>query len=122
MFDALGARPMLDALIADVRHAFRSLLKRPGFTTAALLTLGIGIGANSTVFSMVNGVLLAPLPFGEKSPRVVTLHSTHRSQPEDWEDSGLSFADLTDVRENSRTLEDVAGYVGRSLTLVSGGE
>jgi predicted permease len=113
---------MLDALLADLRHAFRGLLKRPGFTVAALLTLGLGIGANSTVFSMVNGVLLAPLPFGEKSPRVVTLHSTHQSQPEDWEDSGLSYADLMDVRENGRTLEDVAGYVGRSFTLVIGGE
>lgn len=113
---------MLDSLVVDSRQALRGLLNRPTFTAAALLTLGLGIGANSTVFSMVNAVLLAPLPFGEKSARVVTLHSTHPSQPEDWQDSGLSYADLMDVRRTSRTLEDVAGYVGRSFTLVSGGE
>jgi predicted permease len=120
MFDLV--RAMLDTILADVRHAIRVVLRRPGFTFAALLTLGLGIGANSAVFSLVNGVLLAPLPFGEKSPRIVTLHSTHPSQPEDWEDSGLSYLDLMDVRANSRTLEEVAGYVGRSFTLTTGGE
>ena len=69
----------------DLSHAIRSLRKRPGFLLAALVTLAVGIGANVTVFSLVDALLLRPLPFGERSDRVVTLHSTHRLQAEDWE-------------------------------------
>lgn len=113
---------MLDTFLVDLRQALRGLLKRPGFTVAALLTLGLGIGANSAVFSMVNAVLLRPLPLGARGPRVVTLHSTHPSQPEDWPDSRLSYLDLMDVRKNSTSLEDAAGYGGRNFTLVIAGE
>lgn len=115
---------MLDTVWRDVRHAVRGLLKRPGFTVAALLTLGLGIGANATVFSMVDAILLRPLPLGEHGARVVTVHSTHPSQPEDWRDSdsAVSYADLEDVRASSQSLEDLAGYVGRSFSLLAGGE
>lgn len=108
--------------LVDLRQALRALLKRPGYTLAALLTLGLGIGASSAVFSMVNAVLLRPLPLGERGERVVTLHSTHPSQPEDWQDSRLSYPDLLDVRKNSRTLEDAAGYGSGNFTLVVAGE
>jgi putative ABC transport system permease protein len=106
----------------DLRLAFRGLLKRPGFTCAALLTLAVGIGANATVFSIANAMLIRPLPFGEKSDRVVTLHSTHPTQAQDWNDSRLSYPDLQDLRAGSRTLEDAAGYVGRNFTFTEGGE
>ena len=96
------------------------VLKRPGFTLAALATLGLGIGANSTVFSIVNALLLRPLPLGEHGARVVTLHSTHKTQPEDWEDSNLSYADLRDLRARVGGLQDVAGYIGRGFTLQAG--
>ena len=113
---------MLDSFKADFRQAARSLSKRPGFTLAVLATLGLGIGANSTVFSIVNALLLRPLPLGEHGARVVTLHSTHKSQPEDWEDSNLSYADLGDIGARARGLQDVAGYIGRGFTLQAGGE
>jgi len=113
---------MLGAFWSDLKQGARSLVKRPGFTLSALATLGLGIGANSTVFSIVNALLLRPLPLGEHGARVVTLHSTHKTQPEDWEDSNLSYADLRDVRARVGGLEDVAGYVGRGFTLQAGGE
>src|SRR5271168_158139 len=55
----------LESILADIKFTFRRLRKSPGFAVTVLLTLGIGIGANTTVFSVVNGVLLKPLPYQE---------------------------------------------------------
>src|SRR3990170_2552426 len=103
----------------DVSQAIRGLRKRPGFLLAAVLTLAVGIGANVTVFSLVNALLLRPLPFGDRSDRVVTLHSTHRLQSEDWEDSRVSYRDLVDLKRESRAFDDVAGLVARNFTVTS---
>ncbi|MET0168523.1 MAG: ABC transporter permease, partial [Vicinamibacterales bacterium] len=103
----------------DLSQAIRGLRRRPGFLVGALVTLALGIGANVTVFSLVNALLLRPLPFGDRSDRVVTLHSTHRLQPEDWGDSDLSYPDFVDVRRESQSFEDVAGFLGRNFTVTS---
>jgi putative ABC transport system permease protein len=102
----------------DLVYALRSLRKRPGFTTAALVTLTVGIGANVTVFTIVNAMLFRPLPFGERSDRVVTVHSTHRLQAEDWGwgDSELSYPDFLDLRD-APSFEGLAGYLPRNFTL-----
>ncbi len=109
----------MPAYFQDVVHAIRGLRRRPGFLIAALATLALGIGANVTVFSLVNALVLRPLPFGDRSDRVVTLHSTHRLQAEDWDDSELSYRDLMDVRDQAQVFEGVAGFLGRNFTVTS---
>ncbi|MGE0464161.1 MAG: ABC transporter permease [Vicinamibacterales bacterium] len=108
----------MSSIAQDIRHALRTLRQRPGFYGAALLTLAVGIGANLTVFSIVNALLLRPLPFGDRSDRVVTLFATHAQQPEDWSwgDSEVSYPDLLDLGE-ATSLEGLGGYVGRNVTL-----
>jgi putative ABC transport system permease protein len=105
------------SLFQDLSHAIRGLRKRPGFWLAAVVTLAVGIGANVAVFSLVNALLLRPLPFGERSDRVVMLHSTHPQQPEDWDDSGLSYLDYADIRDQSTSLEGIGAFLTRNFTV-----
>ena len=89
----------MDAVIQDLKFVFRSVGRRPGFTAAVLLTLGLGIGANTAIFSVVNGVLLNPLPF-DAAERLVTPNvmstqgfyiSTSIPNYYDWKDQSRSF-------------------------------
>ncbi|MFL6193945.1 MAG: ABC transporter permease [Thermoanaerobaculia bacterium] len=107
----------MESLVQDLRFAFRTLLKSPGFAIVAVLCVAIGIGANTTIFSVVNAILLRPFPFADPD-RIVALHET---QPKnDVDRAGLSWLDYLDLKEQRKSLADVAAYTGRSLTFSSG--
>ena len=94
-------------LTQDLRYGWRLLLRKPGFTTVAVLTLGVGIGATITIFSLMNAVLLRPLTPDEPD-RVVRLASrtaTGRAATR----FSFSFPDFADIRERATTLADLSG-------------
>ena len=101
-------------LMRDVRHAARRLARTPMFTLATLLTLALGIGANTAIFSIVNTVLLKPLPFPEPD-RLVGLWQT--APGVNIADLNASIADYVTYREESRTLADVAIWNGNAFTV-----
>ena len=104
--------------LRDLFHAWRGLRQKPGFLVASLLTLAIGIGANVTIFSLVNGLSLRPMPFGDRTDRLVTIHPTHRfelSEP-GWGDAEISYADLLDFRQAS-SVEGISAYLLRNFVL-----
>ena len=107
----------MDAILRDLRVAFRALLRRPGFTAAVTLTLALGIGANTAIFSVVNGVLLKPLPY-PNDERLMTLwtrfssgqHET-ASMPDytDWKSQSTSFASMSAYANSNDNLAAVGG-------------
>jgi predicted permease len=107
------------AFRSDVRASWRSLVRSPGVFVAGVLTLGLGIGGFTVVYAIVDALLLRPLPFGERSDRLVTLHSTHPSQARDWDDSELSYADLVDLRERSEAFTAVEGVLDRNFSVAT---
>ncbi len=103
----------------DVRFALRAFRRNPGFTFAALLTLTLGIGANTAIFSVIDAALLHPLPFSEPE-RLATLHQTVPTAPH--EDNPLSYPNLLDLQERTQTFEGIAGVRSGSFTLTGRGE
>lgn len=104
--------------LRDLVHVWRSLTKRPAFYVAALLTLTVGIGANITIFSLIDGLALRPLPFGERSDRLVTLHPAHRLNVREagWGHSEISYRDLVDFRA-AAAVDGIGAYFSRSFVL-----
>ena len=105
----------MGSLIQDIRYGVWTLVKSPGFTFVAILTLALGIGANTAIFSVVNGVLLKPLPY-ESQERIVNLQ-----QPApliEVQNAGFSPLEIADYREQSRLLETVLEYHSMPFNLV----
>jgi putative ABC transport system permease protein len=107
----------MDTLIKDIRYAIRSLLKRPGFTAIAVITLALGIGASTAIFSVVDGVLLRPLPYPQ-AEKIVQLRELGANG------GRMAFAEpnFLDIRARSRTLESVAQYNYELATIIGGSE
>jgi putative ABC transport system permease protein len=103
---------MMETLFQDVRFGARMLAKHKGFTAVAVLTLALGIGANTAIFSVVNAVLLKPLPY-DNSHELVQIWGT---QPQ-LDTAPMSPANFLDWREQNRVFERVAAYTGQNLNL-----
>ena len=105
----------MPTLLQDLRYAIRTLLKQPAFTLVALLTLALGIGANTAIFGIVNAVLLRPLPYHEPD-RIVLLWSHWTNWTKTW----LSEPELADYQRQARSLEHVAAFSSTSFNLTGG--
>ena len=96
-----------------IRPAIRSLLKSPGFTSASIVALALGIGANTAIFSLVNSVLLRPLPYKDPGRLVMLWQRT----PVDGNTNDVSAADFQDWRNRSRSFEQISAVLGSSFNL-----
>src|SRR3954466_3360369 len=103
-------------MFGDIRYAFRTLGANPGFTIAAVLTLALGIGANTAIFTAVYGVLLKPLPYGEPD-RLVRISETRRGGP--W---NVAYPNYLDWRARNHVFRDMAIFntAGRVIIAADG--
>lgn len=105
-------------LINDIRYAVRVLLKRPGFSAIAILTLALGIGANSAIFTVVNGVLLRPLPFTEPQELITAWGDRENSDAIQV----ISLPDLRDWQAQTQTLSALAAHTSSGALIYTGDE
>ena len=107
----------MDQLVKDIRYGIRSLAKRPAFTAIAVLTLALGIGASTAIFSVVDGVLLRPLPYPE-AEQIVQLREVNERGGK------MAFAEpnFVDVRARSHSFQGIAQYAGEITTVTGASE
>jgi putative ABC transport system permease protein len=102
----------MQTLLQDLRYAARGFTRRPSFTLAVVLTLAVGIGANSAIFSIVNGVLLRPLPYAEQD-RLASVFGRYVN----FGRTSFSYPDFNDLREQATVFERVAAFGSAGMTL-----
>lgn len=107
----------MDTLIQDLRYACRMLANKPGFAALAVLTLALGLGANTALFSVVNGVLLNPLPY----PHPEQLVTLHESKP-NFDAGSISYPNFLDWQRNNRTFSSLAVTRSYSFSLTGAGD
>src|SRR3984957_283283 len=107
----------METLLQDIRYALRQLRKSPGFAAVAVVTLALGIGANTVIFSVVNGVLLSPLPF----PHPDQLVTLHENKP-NFEGGSLSYPNFRDWQKDNHTFSSMAISRTYAFSLTGAGE
>ncbi|HEV8147220.1 MAG TPA: ABC transporter permease, partial [Bryobacteraceae bacterium] len=109
----------MNLLLSDLRYSVRMLLKSPGLALAAILSLAIGIGANTALFSVVNGLLLRPLPYPDPDRLgLIWLHSPGLGILQDWPSPGQYL----DLKQQNHSFEDIAIVHGTTVTMTGGDE
>jgi predicted permease len=106
--------PMVESTLQDLQHASRMFVKSPVFTAIVVLTLALGIGANTAIFSVVNAVLLRPLPYIEPE-RLVMVNAVMKG--EDEKERFVSYPDFFDWREQNQSFEEMASFRSAGFTL-----
>src|SRR5262245_53692335 len=106
----------MESLWRDVRYGARMLFKAPGFTTVAVLTLALGIGANTAIFSVINAVLLKPLPY-EEPERLMFMTEWSEQVPE----MSFSVANFEDLRDRNTVFESITASNGANFILTGAG-
>ena len=109
----------MESLLQDVRYSVRALIAKPGFAAVAVITLALGIGATTAIFSVVNSVLIRPLPYAE-AERITSIGPV-------FQDKGQgpgynSYPNFADWRDQSRSFERMAAYRSRGVVVTGGGE
>jgi predicted permease len=107
----------MTTLIQDLRYGLRMLAKNPGFTAVALMALAIGIGANTAIFSVVNGVLLRPLPYAEPG-RLMLVYERSR----EFSQMSVSYPNFLDWRRENHSFTDMAAYRGDDFNFTGSGQ
>src|SRR2546423_15560408 len=109
-------------MLTDIRYGLRQLIQHPGFTVIAILTLALGIGANTAIFSVVNAVLLKPLPFPAPNELVAVGGVDRNETTSPPKLQSLCYPDFFDFREQNRSFSGMAAYRYRTLAPVDGQE
>ncbi len=117
--------PVLDSLVRDVRYGIRALLRSPGFALVAVVSLALGIGANTTIFSVANAVLYRPLPFDDPD-RLVVIHEQNTKRESqrvptlsamiEWQEQARSFEQIEGIVWSAETIHAVGGRSGGAGT------
>src|SRR5438874_6999385 len=108
----------MNTLLHDIRHGVRMLLKHKGFSAVAIIALGLGIGANTAIFSLVNGILLRPLPF-PNAEQIVYFEGRNPSQ--EITDSNISYPDFLDWSQQGDLFAVTAAFYTSNSNLAADG-
>ena len=108
--------------LQDIRYGFRMLIKRPSFTIIVVLTMALGIGANTTIFSAVDAVLLNPLPYQEPDRLMAVWETNRQLSPEMWDRNEVALGNFRDWRSRNQVFDHLGSLFYADVNLTGVGE